>query len=208
MGGEDGRDGDRGAADLGNGRTAHPLVEVGDDRAARRLGAGHGAEELLHRPAECHDLVDQVVVGREGNAVVFPEQVLDLGQPREDGARVHQHGARPAGDQPVPVVDLNAHFAHRRQHITEDARGLGLLELRRRDLRVVGADQAVTVAPLVDHRRHLGADDGVDAAHLLAHFPGHFEQQGLGPRVLRVNVAVFGRRYDHGRSPACPCGAA
>ena len=54
---------------------------------------------------------------------------------------------------------------------------------------VVRADEAVPVAPALDHRLGLGLEHGVDAAQLVADFPGEFQEQRLG-----AGKHAFGRR--------------
>ena len=50
---------------------------------------------------------------------------------------------------------------------------------------VVRADQAIAIAPALEHRRGFGAQDGVDAAELPADFPGDFKQHRRLVRRLR-----------------------
>ncbi len=128
--GKDDGEGDVGAADFGDGGSAHPLMEVGDDGAACGLGLGDGAEELLHAIAEGSDLVDEGVVTREADIMMLPQEVFDPAQLGGGGGGIQENHAGATGDQPVTVVGFDALFAKRIQYIAHEACGLGFLEFR------------------------------------------------------------------------------
>ena len=81
------------------------------------------------------------------DAVVLPQQVLVGVDVREAGAVIQQDDARPAGDQPAAVVAGDALRAQLIERLADEPFGGLLLEFHGRGLRVVGADQAVAVAP-------------------------------------------------------------
>src|SRR5205085_9480517 len=126
---------------------AHPFVEVGQDRAVLD-DAGELAEELLHRESESDDLVHLAVGGVDGDAVVFPEQVLIRVEGRVAGAVIEEDDPRPAGNEPAAEITWETIFLELLERLADRPVGGLLLELDRRRLRVVRPDQAVPVTPL------------------------------------------------------------
>ena len=136
-----------GPADLGDRRRRHPLVEMPDDRLRRRPRPQQHLEELLDDEPERRHGVQEPVVAGQADAVMVPEEVLDLAEAAEGAAGIQQDGARPAADEPVSVVDLEPAGPQGHDGLADGSAGLGLLELGRRLVRVVRADEAVPVAP-------------------------------------------------------------
>ena len=94
-------------------------MKMSDDRPPLLLR--EEPQELFHEVAERDDLVQQGVV-RQADLVVFPEEVLDLAEAAHDARRVEEDDPRRAGDEPSPVVGLDAAVAQGLDHAADRAR--------------------------------------------------------------------------------------
>jgi len=83
-------------------------------RQHRQLHVRHLAqflEEQSDEVAEGDGVVDLPVAIGGGDTVVFPEEVFEFAEAVHGGAEFQEDDARPSGDQPMAVMDLDAHGA-------------------------------------------------------------------------------------------------
>src|SRR5690606_29913615 len=92
------------------------------------------------------------------------------------------------------ILSAKAKLAHLLDGFAHCARWGERLKLDGSALLLIGADEEVAVAPFLDHARRFGAEHGVDAADLLADFPGDLEEQGIDLVAARA-TGGFDRRW-------------
>src|SRR5207245_10538920 len=100
----------------------------------------------------------------------------------------------PSGYQPVAKVTRHARFAQSIQCLADETFSRSFLEFDRSGVRVVGTDEEISILPLLQHRRRLGAKHGIDSPQLPTYFPANFKQK----RLLRRRRNRRRRRWRGG----------
>ncbi len=173
----------------------HPLVEMGHGllrRAAEAVDVG--GDHLSGRIAEEHRL-DVVPLARDRvDAVILPQTLQDLVLAGNQRREVDQQGDRVALDLPAARTHADALVIEALPPPLQQ-RGV-LLELGIHPLVLqIGTDQDVAVAEFARYGLRLRGDDGVDAAHFVAHLPTDFEQKvGSKFLVTHIGLSVYNLR--------------
>ena len=147
---------------MGYCRHAHRLHKVLVD-GLDDLAAGRGEHDRLHIvPAAGHgiDVVELPVVVEE---LVLVAEI----------AEVHQDDLGVAWNKPVAYAALQVVLL---QRSAERIERRPCVFLKIGIVAKVGTQQPVVLAKILDSLQNLAADDGVDAAYLVADFPGSLKQ--------------------------------
>ncbi len=171
---------------------AHPFVEVREHRAVRGIGqrlAGR-LNDLPAGGAE-HDRLHVIPAAGNGiHAVAVPqlEEKLPLIVAVPE---VHQNDLRPSRNGPAPEtagqIALGGDFAQ----------GFPAGFVRFLKFGVVpeiGAEQVIILAVMLHGFKGLAADDGVNAAHLVADFPAYFKESRMS--LIMLHEDSFSRRPE------------
>ena len=93
-------------------QSGHPLMEMGDDSLFASSQFAHNSEKFLDLETERGNLVQQLVILRNGNVVVFPNEVFNFSQTVVDRKRIEKHNPWPTGNNPLSIIDFVSHFPH------------------------------------------------------------------------------------------------
>ncbi len=178
----------------------HPLVEL---RHGAKTARGHAlAEPLLDDDAggvaEEHGLVVVPAAEERIDLVMLPESGEHGVLLGEEAGELDEDRARTTGD--LPTADADRH-AERATALAEVGEALLFLEPLVATGEEPRTDRDVVVAEAGDEGLRLRRDDRVDAADLVADFPGDFEEGvGSGHRV----VCPGRHRAEHSSADSAP----
>src|SRR5690606_39402415 len=136
-------------------------MEVRDDRAVRFDQGEQFVKEHLNLKCQGNHVVDEWVVGRHADPVVFPQQVLHhVERFVFNNAWVEEHNAWSARDEPFSIMHVVTLSAKSRCGLAKDIRGLiERLEFRLNPASGVWSQHTVIRAPVVDHGGDLRSEE-------------------------------------------------
>src|SRR5690606_16112521 len=155
----------------------HPLVEVRDNRKIIPRDPDKFIYKKLGQIIKRNDLIYCLVIMRDGDTVIFPQQVFYNIQNLRFNERIQQDHAWAPRDKPLSIVDIVALLSQGCSCQTKNI--LRVVKCFKFCIDVfadVRADHTILPMGMLNHGWRLRPDYGIYSSYLIAYLPRYLDQ--------------------------------